>query len=350
MSEWHPWDEAQGGEFMGHEPLGTVAGLGEGVRGFALGDRVTGLCCTPSYAEYCLCKQECLVKIPDNLADEDAVAEPLSCLVSVASKLRLEKAGDTVAVVGTGYMGLGLMTLLRLQGAGRIIAVDPRPEARENAERFGADELYTPEQLPSRYLVTEWNDEMYRKGLPLVAEFAGTQSALTLAGEMTAIHGTLGIGRLAPGRPPARWICGCGAGRASPPSTPTSGARPSRRPAAATPWPCSPAASGSTRRMPQHLRSGRVRPRQRGHGQQAQGLHQGPWCAARTSSLRAARFRRSPANAGGAGGFFRLAPPRASLRRRKAPHKKGAAPRLGLLRRQPAPPEGPAAPGSAARK
>lgn len=193
MSEWHPWDEAQGGEFMGHEPLGTVAGLGEGVRGFALGDRVTGLCCTPSYAEYCLCKQECLVKIPDNLADEDAVAEPLSCLVSVASKLRLEKAGDTVAVVGTGYMGLGLMTLLRLQGAGRIIAVDPRPEARENAERFGADELYAPEQLPSRYLVTEWNDEMYRKGLPLVAEFAGTQSALTLAGEMTAIHGTLGI-------------------------------------------------------------------------------------------------------------------------------------------------------------
>ena len=194
MSEWHPWDEAKGGEFMGHEPLGTVAALGEGVTGFAVGDRVTGLAQTPTYAQYCLCKQSTLVKIPDNLTDEDAVAEPLSCLVSVASKLRMEKAGDTVAVVGTGYMGLGLMTLLRLQGAGRVIAVDPRAEARENALRFGADEVYAPEDVPARYIVTDWDDTMFERGIQLVGEFGGTQSSLRLAGDMTGIHGTLGIG------------------------------------------------------------------------------------------------------------------------------------------------------------
>jgi threonine dehydrogenase-like Zn-dependent dehydrogenase len=192
MSEWHPWDEAVGDERMGHEPLGTVAALGEGVTGFRVGDRVTGLSITPTYAEYCLCKPSCLVHIPDNLSDEDAVAEPLSCLISVASKLRIEKAGDPVAVVGTGYMGLGLMTLLRLQGAGRIIAVDPRTEARENALRFGADEVYTPDTVPSKYIVTEWDDTMFDRGFRVVGEFTGTQSGLRLAGDMAAIHGTLG--------------------------------------------------------------------------------------------------------------------------------------------------------------
>ena len=56
MSDWHPWAEAKGGEFMGHEPLGTVVALGEGVTKYKVGDKVTGLCDTPSYAEYCLCR------------------------------------------------------------------------------------------------------------------------------------------------------------------------------------------------------------------------------------------------------------------------------------------------------
>lgn len=194
MSDWHPWNEARGGERMGHEPLGTVAALGAGVAGFQLGDRVTGLAKTPTYAQYCLCNADCIVHIPDNLADEDAVAEPLSCLVSVASKLRIEKAGDPVAVVGAGYMGLGVLTLLKLQGAGRIVAVDPRAEARENALRFGADEAYAPESVPAKYLVTQWDGTMWDRGFRVVSEFAGVESALRLAGDMTAIHGVLGVG------------------------------------------------------------------------------------------------------------------------------------------------------------
>ncbi len=193
MSDWHPWAEAKGGEFMGHEPLGTVVALGEGVTKFKVGDKVTGLCDTPSYAEYCLCRESLIVPVPEGLCDEDAVAEPLSCIVSVASKLHLEKAGDTFALVGAGYMGLGLLTLMRAQGAGHIIVVDPRKEARENAARFGADEIYTPDTLPEKYRVTDWDEGMFERGLPLVAEFSGTQSGLRLAGDMTGIHGTLGV-------------------------------------------------------------------------------------------------------------------------------------------------------------
>lgn len=194
MSDWYPWSVAEPGLTLGHEPLGTVAGLGEGVEDFQVGDRITGLGKTPSLAEYCLIRQENALHIPDNLADEDAVVEPLSCIVSAASKLRTEKVGDTVAVVGNGYMGLGMISLLKLQGAGRIIAVDPRKQALENAERFGATELYTPDEVPDKYLVTEMDDTMWQRGVGIVSEFSGVESGLRLAGNMTAVHGTLGIG------------------------------------------------------------------------------------------------------------------------------------------------------------
>ena len=193
MSDWHPWAEAKGGEFMGHEPLGTVVALGEGVTKYKVGDKVTGLCDTPSYAEYCLCRESLVVPVPEDLADEDAVAEPLSCIVSVASKLHLEKPGDTFALVGAGYMGLGLMTLMRAKGAGHIVVVDPRQEARENALRFGADEVYSPEEVPADYIVNDWTGDIFARGFPVVGEFTGTQDGLRLAGDMTGVHGTMGV-------------------------------------------------------------------------------------------------------------------------------------------------------------
>lgn len=194
MSDWHPWDEAQPGLTLGHEPMGIVVEVGGNVKDFQVGDRVTGMCSTPSYAEYCLLESRLTAKIPDNIADEDATGEPLGCLLSAAGKMKPRTVGDTMVVVGCGYMGLGMISLFKLHGAGEIIAVDPREEARENARQFGASTVYHPDEVPDEYRYTEFEVGKGKTGFPMVQEFAGTQSALRLAGDMTAINGRLGIG------------------------------------------------------------------------------------------------------------------------------------------------------------
>lgn len=113
---------------FGYEPVGTVAALGGGVTGFAIGQRVSGLA-LESLAEYVIFKAENCIPVPDAVEDEDATAEPLSCLVSAARKQRIAVPGDTVTVVGAEYMGLRMISLFRMMGAGKIITVDLRQDA-----------------------------------------------------------------------------------------------------------------------------------------------------------------------------------------------------------------------------
>ena len=195
-SEMHPWSVAKAGETYGHEPMGTVVEMGKNVSGFKVGDRVCGL--GGGYREYVAMDADKTILVPDNISDEDAVIEPLGCLLSSASRVPLAKAGDTVAVVGCGYMGLAMISLLKAMGAGKIVGVDLRQEALENALKFGATEVYTPDTLPESYIL-DWNSwdkglDMFQTGFKIVVEFTGTESGLRLAGDMVSAHGFLGIG------------------------------------------------------------------------------------------------------------------------------------------------------------
>lgn len=203
-SEWYPWTVAGAGETFGHEPVGVVVEVGRNVEGFKAGDRVSGL--GGGYAEYIVMNPAHTVHVPDNVDDADAIAEPLSCLLSAASKMKPAVPGDSIAVVGAGYMGLGMISLFKLGGYGRIVAVDPRAEAREHALRFGATEVYAPEELPDDYLLgwKQWGADdltrsgkkrdIFNTGFRSVMEFTGTESGLRLAGDMVSAHGILGIG------------------------------------------------------------------------------------------------------------------------------------------------------------
>lgn len=179
------------GKIYGHEGVGIVEQVGTCVSEFQVGDRVTGMM-WQCFAEYTAAKAAYLVKVPDSLDDWEAIGEPLADLMSGVLRTPLNP-GDPFAIVGTGYMGLGFLQLMRAKGATNVIAVDTREEGLEHARRFGAAETYLADGVPEKYIVNEWDDRIFQRGVPTVAEATGAQQALTLAGDMTGVHGTLSI-------------------------------------------------------------------------------------------------------------------------------------------------------------
>jgi threonine dehydrogenase-like Zn-dependent dehydrogenase len=194
MSEHYAWSTAEEGKSFGHEPIGTVVAVGDAVTKVKVGDRVSGLFW--GQAEYAIAKEADIFAIPDGLRDSDAILEPLSCLVSAVSKVRIPVVGDRVAVVGCGYMGCGAISLLKARGA-YVVAVDIRPESLENAKRFGADEVYTPDQLPAHYKDVPGQNIGFQSaglGFKTVMEWGETNESLDLAINMTRMCGQLCIG------------------------------------------------------------------------------------------------------------------------------------------------------------
>ncbi len=192
-SELNPWADERPSYPVrfGHEPVGIVTALGPGVDRFTLGDRVTGHF-GGAFSEVCVAPAAALLPVPASLADESALGEPLACLVNAARRTPVEFA-DRVAVVGLGFMGLGILQLLKLRGPSRLIAIDPREEARQHAAELGADETYVPEDVPAAYQLTEFREWNGPNGLDVVVEASGTQAGLTLAGRLVRAHGLLSI-------------------------------------------------------------------------------------------------------------------------------------------------------------
>ena len=192
-SDFEPWLNPHANDdgaavAMGHEPTGIVTAVGQGVTAFKVGDRVASMS-GPSYAEYCTVEQGTVVHLPDEVSFEEGVVEPPGCIVGELTRVPLE-LGEPVAVIGCGFMGLLLIQLIRASGVGKITAIDVSEEALENAMRFGADEVFKPDQLPENYLCTEW-DRMWDTGFHKVLEVTGKQPGIDLAIKMTRAHGFL---------------------------------------------------------------------------------------------------------------------------------------------------------------
>ena len=194
MSEHYDWSVAKEGKTFGHEPVGIVYAVGEGVTRVKVGDRVSGL--FAGNAEYVLASEIDVFKLPDNISDEDATLEPLTCLISAVSKARINMIGEKVAVVGCGYMGCGAISLLKMRGA-YVVAIDIRRECLEDAKRIGADEVYTPDELPARYYYVVGSGLTFEGepgGFTTVMEWGETAESLDLAINITRMCGQLCIG------------------------------------------------------------------------------------------------------------------------------------------------------------
>lgn len=189
-SEHYDWANSPNGGNFGHEPMGVIAEVGKNVTGWQVGDRVSGLWGSTlpgagAMVEYMVANvaNSTLIKLPDNVRDEDAVLEPLACLYSAVSKVKDTMPGTKICVVGCGYMGCGAISLLKLRGF-YIVAVDIRESSRQDALTYGADEAITPEEAL----------EKYRDQFSVVCEWAETNESLDLAINLTAYCGLLCVG------------------------------------------------------------------------------------------------------------------------------------------------------------
>lgn len=199
MSEHFDWSVAREGQAFGHEPMGVIAAVGKDVTDYKTGDRVSGLWGSTlpgagGLVQYQTAdpRYSTIVKIPDNVRDEDAILEPLSCLLSAVSKARVGVPGDAVCVVGCGYMGCGAISLLKLKGA-YVVGVDIRSESRTNAKRFGADEIYSPEEALRKFNPPNAVDP-FSVGFATVMEWGETNESLDVAINLTRMCGQLCVG------------------------------------------------------------------------------------------------------------------------------------------------------------
>jgi threonine dehydrogenase-like Zn-dependent dehydrogenase len=167
---------------MGHEPVGVVEALGEDVRDLREGDRVTGGF-GPSFADRVNADRRFLVRVPEGLGTEDAIGEPLGCVVEGLRRTRVGP-DDRIAVVGAGYMGSLMLQLLLEKGAGETVVVDPRADVRSRALAIGAKEAVAPDQID-----TDDRDGPF----DVVVEATGTQAGLDLATGLVRQHGVLSI-------------------------------------------------------------------------------------------------------------------------------------------------------------
>jgi NADPH2:quinone reductase len=125
----------------GGECSGAVAALGEGVSGWAEGDRVIAHLGWGACRERVVAKAERLVRIPAGVSDEQAAGLTITygtSLHGLKNRARL-KAGETLAVLGAaGGAGLSAVELGRVMGA-RVIACASSPDKLDLARRHGAD-------------------------------------------------------------------------------------------------------------------------------------------------------------------------------------------------------------------
>jgi NADPH2:quinone reductase len=128
---------------LGSELCGTVAATGDGVGGFATGDRVVSASANGGYAEYATAPAFLTAKVPDGVGSDVAASVLLKGLTAhyLLKSVYPVKSGDTVLVhAGAGGVGLILTQWAHLLGA-RVITTVSTPEKARMSKEAGADEV-----------------------------------------------------------------------------------------------------------------------------------------------------------------------------------------------------------------
>jgi alcohol dehydrogenase len=175
---------------IGLDMAGTISELGEGVSGWAVGDRVLvnplnkkkglmGEMLDGGMAEYCRVAADQLIRMPDGVSFEQAAALPVA--YGTAHRMIVThntiKAGDKVLILGaSGGVGTGCVALAKQRGA-HVIACAGSQAKCDALLAMGADEAINYNEVD----FSRWANEKYGKpqrrsyegGVDVVINFTG---------------------------------------------------------------------------------------------------------------------------------------------------------------------------------
>jgi threonine dehydrogenase-like Zn-dependent dehydrogenase len=171
----------------GHEGWGTVDAIGAGTEELRTGDRVA-MVSGNAYATHDIADAEGVVRLPHELDGRPFPAEPLGCVANIFRRSDI-LSGQTVAIVGIGFLGAAL-TALAVRAGARVIALSRRAFALEMAEHYGAEIRVRLDDDPSQ-AVREARRWCGPGGFARVIEAVGTQGALDIASELIGVRGRL---------------------------------------------------------------------------------------------------------------------------------------------------------------
>jgi threonine dehydrogenase-like Zn-dependent dehydrogenase len=173
---------------LGHEGVGIVRKVGAGVKGFKPGDKVfCGGGSNEMMAQVINLKASCVGRIPDHVEDfAKWVLEPTVCVVNLLHLSQINP-GDSVALVGAGYMGLlTLQGLLNGSQAGSVTVFEINPRRRAIAESYQPEFCFDPYSPEGQAHIEKIQSE---GGADIVIDFAASDSGYELASSLTADNG-----------------------------------------------------------------------------------------------------------------------------------------------------------------
>ena len=231
-SDVHGYDGSSGRRIppivMGHEAAGTVAAMGDGVRGYAVGDRVTfdstvycgecaycrrgeinlcnnrqviGVSCGDyrrhgAFAEFVAVPQRILYPLPETISFAEAAMLEAVSVALHAVRVSGAKGGETALVIGAGMIGLLTLQAARAAGCARVFIADVDATRLELARQVGADEalLCSGAELAGEVLRLTGG-----QGVDLAYEAVGRNETVAAAIDSTRKGGTVTlIGNIAP--------------------------------------------------------------------------------------------------------------------------------------------------------
>ena len=196
----------QSGLTIGHEPVGVIAALGDGVNGYQIGQRVIAGAITPcgqcfscldnhrsqcggkpmggwrfgntidgAQAEYLIVPDAManLALIPDHLTDEQVLMCPdiMSTGFSGAENGNIQ-IGDVLVVFAQGPIGLCAAAGAKLKGASKIIVVDSLENRLKMSQQIGADVILN---YKDRNPIEAIMELTHNRGVDVAIEALGTQ-------------------------------------------------------------------------------------------------------------------------------------------------------------------------------